>query len=346
MLEFASEYGLFVAEVVTIVIAILVIIGSVASLAARDRKTEAGKIEVKHINERFEQHEHSLKHAILDEAVYKEDLKREKKQKKAERKARKHANDDRKRIFVIYFNGDVEASSVPALTEEVSAALTMARPEDEVVVSLESPGGMVHAYGLAASQLHRIKDSQIPLTVCVDKVAASGGYLMACLADKILAAPFAILGSIGVMAEVPNFYRVLKKHDVDYEILTAGEYKRTLSMFGENTEQGREKFMSDLYETHELFKQFVAEHRPQLDIGKVATGEVWYGSKAIEQKLIDGIDTTESYLMKQRGSAEMYAIQFHVKKSLQDRLGMVVQALGERLLQSAFQKSWNSRYYK
>ena len=109
------------------------------------------------------------------------------------------------------------------------------------------------AYGLAASQMQRIRDKKLKLTVCVDKVAASGGYMMAVVADKIIAAPFAVLGSIGVLAQVPNFHRLLKKHDVDFEMLTAGKYKRTLTMFGENTDKGREKFQEDIEDTHVLF---------------------------------------------------------------------------------------------
>ena len=183
------------------------------------------------------------------------------------------------RVFVLNFDGDWKASAVNLFREEITAILCVAKPQDEVVVRLESSGGVVHGYGLAASELQRIKDHHIPLTIAVDKVAASGGYMMACVADKILAAPFAIIGSIGVLAQLPNFHRFLKKHDVDFEQITAGQYKRTLSLFGENTSDGRKKFQTEINEAHQLFKQFITEHRPQIDIDKLATGEYWFGQK-------------------------------------------------------------------
>ena len=112
----------------------------------------------------------------------------------------------------------------------------------------------------------------IGMNATFDKVAASGGYMMACIGDRILSAPFAVLGSIGVVAQIPNLHRLLKKHDVDYEVLTAGEYKRTLTVFGENTDKGRQKFQEDLELTHVLFKDFVSRYRPQLDIDQVLGG--------------------------------------------------------------------------
>ena len=140
---------------------------------------------------------------------------------------------------------------------------------------------MVHTYGLAASQLHRITRAGIPLTVSVDKGAASGGYLMACVANTIIAAPFAIIGAIGVLAQIPNFNRALKKVDVDYEVMTAGEHKAPITMFGEITDKGKNKLQQELEETHDLFKGFITQHRPQVPVHEVASGEVWYGQQAI-----------------------------------------------------------------
>ncbi len=336
MIELLAEYGLFLAKVVTIVVAILFVVGGVVSMGGKHRKADHGHIEVKNLNDRFDESADSLKQIVLEEHAYKDDLKQQKKKYKVEQKQAKIDREKKvhkKRIYVLDFDGDTKASSVPKLTEEINAILTLATSDDEVVVGIESPGGMVHAYGLAASQLHRVKDHNIPLTVCVDKVAASGGYLMACIADKILAAPFAILGSIGVMAEVPNFHRLLKKYDVDFEILTAGEHKRTLTMFGQNTDKGREKFMEELSDTHELFKEYITDNRPQVNIETVATGEFWYGTRAVEQNLIDGIETKDSYLMKNRETADLYEVTFVGKQSLQEKVGIVAQrALGNTVL--------------
>jgi serine protease SohB len=218
------------------------------------------------------------------------------------------------------------------LREEITAILTLASSNDEVLLKLESPGGMVHSYGLASSQLDRLRKKNVPLTVCVDKVAASGGYMMACVADKILAAPFAIIGSIGVVAQIPNFNKLLKKHDVEFEMMTAGEHKRTLTMFGENTDKGREKFAEELEETHQLFKDYVSERRPQVDIDKIATGEIWFGSRALAMSLVDGIQTSDEYLVSRIEQADVFEIAYVVKKTLHQRLGLAAEESADRLL--------------
>ena len=224
------------------------------------------------------------------------------------------------RTFVIHFDGDTAASGVDFLSVEISAVLTMAGPADEVVVCLESPGGMVHSYGLAASQMMRIRNKGIPLTAIVDRVAASGGYLMAAVANRILAAPFAVIGSIGVVAQIPNLHRLLKKNDVDVEVLTAGKYKRTLTLLGENTDEGREKFREELEDVHALFQEFVAENRPELDIEAVATGEAWYGKRALDLKLVDGLATSDEYLIELCETRDVFEVTWEETKKPIDRV--------------------------
>ena len=326
MTEFLSEYGLFLAKSVTIVIAVLAVVVGIIAASARGKKdSRHGDIQVEHFNDELHEMKEVLEDSILDKDELKAIHKAEKKKEKEEKKARKNnppKDEERnKRIFVLDFDGDIKASEVEPFRQEVSAILMMAdSAKDEVVIRLESPGGMVHEYGLASSQIERIKRKNIPLTICVDRVAASGGYMMACLADKLLAAPFAIVGSIGVIAQLPNFHRLLKKNDVDYEVLTAGEYKRTLTMFGENTDKGREKFVEELEETHVLFKNFVKEYRDQVDIEKVATGEIWFGKQALEVNLVDELVTSDQYLMDAAENADIYVVQYEEKKSLQDKL--------------------------
>ncbi|MGB1173202.1 MAG: protease SohB [Marinobacterium sp.] len=327
MVEFFSEYGLFLAKTVTWVVAIGLVLAMIAATAQKRRKPSDGEIEVESLNDHFTELKETLEDHILDEHRLKQIHKAQKKQEKEEAKARKKAakydtleEEDRKRIFVIDFDGDIQASEVDKMRQEVTAVLTLAKATDEVVVRLESPGGLVHGYGLAASQLERIRRKQIPLTVCVDKVAASGGYMMACIANKIVAAPFALIGSIGVVAQIPNFHRLLKKNDIDYEVLTAGDYKRTLTMFGENTDKGREKFVEELEDTHALFKEFVSDYRSDLDIEKVATGEAWFGRRAISNGLIDQIETSDDYLVNAADEADIYKVSYQVKQSLQERL--------------------------
>ena len=329
-MEFLIEYGLFLAKAITIVLAILIVVGGIASVAMRQKKSSDKQLAVTHIGNQFEEMEKTVSTAALSPDAVKQRNKAEKKRLKQEARAQKKAhkaskksNDPpatKKRVFVINFNGDIKASSVENMRQEISAVLTCATTNDEVLVRLESGGGTVHGYGLGASQLQRIREREIPLTVSVDMVAASGGYMMACVANKIIAAPFSIIGSIGVLAQIPNLHRFLKKHDVDFEQLYAGEYKRTLTLFGENTSKGRTKVQQDLEETHQLFKDFVKSQRPGLDIDKVATGEHWLGIRAQELGLVDELQTSDDYLMARRRKSELLLVEYSRKKSLSEKL--------------------------
>ena len=339
-MEFLSDYGLFLAKAITLVVAILFVVIGIIAASQRHKGDQEGDIEVTYINDKYDDLEQTLKSAILTDDELKQEHKAHKKKLKEEKKLKKKQTDQdegrKKRLYVIHFDGDVKASAVSSLREEVTAILTMAEREDEVVLCLESPGGMVHTYGLAASQLARITQQDIPLTVVVDAVAASGGYMMACIGNKILAAPFAIIGSIGVVAQLPNFHRLLKKNDIDFELFTAGEHKRTVTMFGENTEKGRQKFTEELEDTHNLFKSFVSEHRPQVNVAEVATGEIWYGQRALENNLIDDIQTSDEYLMSQRKDSNIYQVKYAEKKTFQEKIGLAAQHATD----GVFSKIW------
>lgn len=336
-MEFLFYYGLFLAKAVTLVVAIVLIIAVVAGLGSRKKGGPKGHIEVTDLNDFYQAMFDTIEGAVLTDAEFKQHLKDKKKEHKQTAKAEKkqlksgQPAQAKGRLFVLDFDGDIKASQVDSLKQTISAVLNLAQASDEVLVKLESGGGMVHGYGLAASQLDRIKAKGIPLTVAVDKIAASGGYMMACVADKIIAAPFAIIGSIGVVAQVPNVHRLLKKHDVDVEILTAGEYKRTLTMLGENTEKGRAKFMEDLETTHDLFKDYVSEHRPQLDIAAIATGEVWYGRQAVNNGLIDEISTSDEYITSHLASRQVVGVDYVVKKNLVNRISDAAESSVDRL---------------
>ena len=330
-MEFLIEYGLFLAKVVTIVVALVVLVTLLISARQPGPQGEPGRLEVKHLNDAYEQVTKSLNQAMMSpegqKAAQKAAKKTEKQRLKAEKAALKRSSNEAdpkalpiSRVFVLNFDGDIEASAVSSLRQEVTAILAVASAEDEVLLRLESAGGVVHGYGLAASQLRRITKQGIKLTVSVDKVAASGGYMMACIADRIIAAPFAVLGSIGVVAQVPNFNRLLKSQKVDVELHTAGAHKRTLTMFGENTDEGRQKFRAELEEVHQLFKVFVRDNRPQVDIEVVATGEAWYGQRALEQQLIDEVQTSDEYLIEKMPTAAVYEIVYEIQQSKVEKL--------------------------
>lgn len=342
-MEFLSQYGLFLAKTVTFVLAIAFVAAMVGSISARARRGEKGHLEVRPLNEVITDNRQVLGEALLNPAQRKIEAKARRKLEKRQRKATEKTS--RKRLFVINFKGDMKASAVQSLREEITAILGQAREGDEVLVRLESPGGMVHSYGLASSQLDRIRKQGIPLTVAVDKVAASGGYMMACVAEKIIAAPFAYIGSIGVLAQMPNFNRLLKKHDVDFEVLTAGEYKRTLTILGENTDKGREKFIRDLQETHDLFKGFVAEHRRSLDIDAVATGEVWLGTRALELGLVDEVMTSDEYITGQLDSADIFEVSYALKKSLPEKVGFAAEERLDSFVTRWLERATRSRFF-
>ncbi|MEH6560554.1 MAG: protease SohB [Marinobacter sp.] len=331
-MEFLTEYGLFLAKVITFVVAAVVVVSIIVSVAHKDRgdHEDDGELQIFKLNEKYRKLRETIQARLMTEHERKAWSKAKKKEDKAEKKAGKAKKADTGavkeapgRIYVLDFDGDIKASDTDPLRRAISAVLSVAEPgKDEVVIRLESGGGLVHSYGLAAAQLDRIRSKGIHLTACVDKVAASGGYMMACVADKIIASPFAVLGSIGVVAQLPNFHRLLKKNNVDFEILTAGEHKRTMTVFGENTDKGRQKFLDDLEDTHGLFKDYVSERRPELDIAAVATGDIWFGKRALEVKLIDEIKTSDEYLIEACDRADVVSVSFQRKRTLPEKLGL------------------------
>lgn len=322
MAEFFFEYGLFLAKTVTLVAAFIAIVLVTVMVAGRRQPQGRENIQIKKLNQKYS----DIAMAVNSSILPKSEIKKLAKQEKQKQKART-AEEPRKRIFVLNFHGDIRASAVVSLREEITAILLVANERDEVFVRLESVGGIVNAYGLAASQLTRIRERNIPLTVAVDKVAASGGYMMACVANKIIAAPFSILGSIGVVAQIPNFNRLLKKHDIDFEQFTAGEFKRTITVFGENTEEGRTKFREEVEDIHLLFKDFIAKNRPQVDIVKVSTGEHWPGIRALENQLIDELKTSDDYLVERSKDADLFELKYTTRKPFMERLGFQMQRL-------------------
>ncbi|WP_428774023.1 protease SohB [Vibrio sp.] len=342
-MDFLLEYGLFLAKIATFVVAVIAILVVAKALASKGGASK-GELEIINLSEQHKLTVEQLEHHLHDDAFIKARDKAEKKAEKEKTKARekdvkqaaKAGQLDSQRephLFVLDFKGSIDAKEVTSLREEVTAILAVAREGDEVLLRLETGGGMVHGYGLASSQLDRIKAAGLPLTIAVDKVAASGGYMMACIADKIVSAPFAIVGSIGVIAQLPNFNKLLKKHDIEFEQLTAGEYKRTLTMFGENTEKAREKFKQELEETHGLFKDFIRQHRPGLELDKVSTGEHWFGTQALELGLVDEIKTSDDLVVEACKDKTVLAVHYVQKKKLADKLaGAAAEAADQTLL--------------
>ena len=327
MTEFFLNYGLFLAKTATIVAAIVTVVLFLFIMAGRKQTGKIESFEVKKLNKKYDDMAMTMNASMLQKDGLKKYLKEEKEKLKG---IHKKEEGQRKRIYVLNFHGDIRASAVSSLREEITAILMVATENDEVFMRLESGGGVVHGYGLAASQLMRLREKNVPLTVSVDKVAASGGYMMACVGNRIIAAPFSIIGSIGVIAQIPNFHKVLKKHDVDFDQFTAGEFKRTVTMFGENTGEAKAKFREEIEDIHALFKDFIVQHRPDVDIVKVATGESWPGTRALERKLVDELKTSDDYLLENSKHADIYEVSYVTKKSLIEKIGSQFQRLVDK----------------
>ena len=332
-IELLSNYGLFLMKTLTVLISILLIISFIVNSKKSD---QSGSIEIKNINKELNSIEENIKKNILTKSDFKKFIKaRKKSNKKLE-----------KRLFVIDFKGNIRASEIVSLRREVSGVILSCKKGDEVLLRLENSGGTVHEHGLAASQLKRIKDKKIPLTICVDKVAASGGYMMACVANRIIASPFAIIGSIGVLAQVPNFNKLLKDKGINFEQHTAGNYKRTVTMFGENTDKDREKLNEQLEEIHVLFKNFITSQRKNIDIEKVATGEYWYGENALSLNLIDEVMTSDEYILAMREKFEITHIKYKPIKTFSDKISKISSSFTNKAIGSLEQKNHDKNIFK
>ena len=332
-MEFLSEYGLFLLKAITIVAAVIIAFGSIIGISSKQKEHKEGGLEIVSLSDKLASAEEQAK-----ELVYSKDqFKRWKKSIKDQKKKDKHQSENDGNVFVIDFDGSLDASEVENLRKEISTVISVAEQQDEVVLRLESGGGTVVGYGLAASQLQRLKDRDIKLTICVDKIAASGGYMMACIADQLLAAPFAIVGSIGVLAQLPNFNKLLREHNIEFEQITAGKHKRTLTMFGENDDQGRQKFQEEIEAVHQLFKDFVRQNRAELDVEKVATGEYWHGLQALHLNLVDALQTSDDYLLQCYQQKAVYQVTYTVKKNIAQKLSQAISTGLENAVKRAWQ---------
>lgn len=345
MADFLFSYGLFLLKTLTVVAAVAAILLMAFGMSRRGHADDHHALTIRKLNDRHRAVANTLRRATLSRTQSRKEAKAESKREKAATKAAAKAHEERRRVFVLDFKGDIRATAVSSLREEVTAVLAVATPRDEVLIRLENFGGVVHEHGLAASQLQRIRDRGIPLTVAVDKGAASGGYLMACVANRILAAPFAVIGSIGVLAQIPNFHRLLDARGVDFEQITAGRYKRTVTMFGRTTDADRAKLREELEEVHDLFKRAVADQRSSVDVETIATGEHWYGTRALELGLVDEITASDDYLVKALEQADVLELSWRAKQTLQQRVLHSMRAGADTLANWASQRNHESRWH-
>lgn len=205
-----------------------------------------------------------------------------------------------KPLAVLTFVGDIGAKQYKSFGQLIDEVIINKSEIDEVVVVVNSPGGAVSPYGNVYSQMERVRDAGLKLTVCIDVVAASGGYLMSLPAHKIIAAPFSMVGSVGVMAFVPNLRGLLEDYNINPRTFTAGKYKRTVSLTDEATEEEVEKFKQQLNAIHRLFLEAVKKYRKDVKMEVVETGEHWTARESVELGLglVDDIATSQQYLLE------------------------------------------------
>ncbi|CAB3976441.1 protease SohB [Candidatus Azoamicus ciliaticola] len=308
MANILTDYTIFFLKIITIIILLLLtIITCLIIIKNKDNKY----IEIKNINKKYI----TLKKMFLSEILKKTEKKNIIKNINKEEKIIKTKN-----LFILNFNGDINASDINNLKDILSILILNKKYVDEVLIKLTSNGGIVTNYGLAATQLKRLKNENINLTISIDTIAASGGYMMACVANKIIASHFSIIGSIGVLGIIPNINKMLNKNNIEIEYHTSGKYKKTLSVIGENTEIGRKKFIESLENTHFLFKNFVKENRSQINIDEIATGEYWYGIDALKLNLIDKIQTSDEYIMENLNNTKIYEIKLNEKTNIKNKI--------------------------
>lgn len=298
LLEFTS-FALRVLLLTAALAFILVLIGRALAAASRS----VPRTIVRKYRTTLQQHAAPFRRAAWNKSRLKSYVKEQSLAQKQRKKTELPA------LWVLNFKGDIRASEGETLTKEITSVLSVASPEDEVLVRLNSTGGSVIGYGLAAAHLDRIRDKGLRLTIAVDEAAASGGYLMAAVADEILTAPFAVIGSIGVIATIPNAKKLLEDKGIKILEFTAGEFKRTVTPFSDVTPEREQKLLEQLADIHVLFKDFVSVRRPTLSIDDVATGEYWYGARAVENGLADRLITSDEWLLEKLETHEIYTVQ-------------------------------------
>ena len=292
---------LTILETVFLILSIVVVLAAVAaavllilrimSANRAERRESDSDLQITDLGKQLAERANKVKRRLMPKKERKELAKRS--------KAEASTENYNSTVFVIDFRPKLRAREVETLRKEVDVITQLATPRDEVLVRIDSPGGTVTGYGHAASQLLRIHNIGVPLTICVDEIAASGGYMCAAVADKIVAAPFAFIGSIGVVAGIPNFVGLMNKLGVRYFELTAGENKRTLTPFSEPTPEKQAVEQQRLEAIHRAFKELIKKRRPNLDIDRVADGNYWLAVDAKELGLVDMIQTSDEYLLEQ-----------------------------------------------
>lgn len=295
--------------IISVLICVIVPILLIKKISPADKRKKSLKIE--NLKSQYNKYIQQFKQKTMNKKDFKKYLKNFNKDEKEKK--------DKPFLFVLSFTGDIMASQVKNLREEISLILEIAQSKDEVVILLESRGGSVSHYGLAANQLQRLRNHNIPLTVCVDKVAGSGGYLMACVGNKILSSPFAFIGSIGVLFGIPNVYDFLKKHDINYEEFTAGKFKKTVTPFGKITDEKREKLQEQLELVHNQFKNFVKQYR-DIDLEQTATGEAWLAEEALKKGLVDKLQCSDDYILEKFKTHNVYKVSLKSPKSFFEKI--------------------------
>lgn len=210
---------------------------------------------------------------------------------------------------VLRFEGDTMATGRQDFARMVDEVLHNKERIQRVIVVVNSPGGGVSVYGQMFAGMERMRNAGVDVTACVDTYAASGGYLMSVPAQRIIAAPFAMVGSIGVVSEFMNFNKLLRRLGVEPMTITAGELKRTVTPLSEVTEENKAAYKAQLEAIHRQFIAVVKKYR-EVDADRVCTGNHWTAAESVELKLnlVDGLATSQEYLFEANQTEDLVTI--------------------------------------
>lgn len=236
----------------------------------------------------------------------------------------------RKTAVLLSFNGDINATEVIEFGRAVSMIVQMKDLVSEVYIIINSGGGVVNGYGLLASEIERLHYSEIETYALIDQVAASGGYMAACVANHVVAAPFAYIGSIGVVSEMPNFNQILSDNGINIEQHTAGKSKRTVTPLGKITDEDRNEFKKKLERIHRSFINHVSHYRNINDADEnknsiIFSGDYWIAEETVELELglVDEISTSQEFLLDKMKEYNIIEITFQENKTKKSKLSLL-----------------------
>ena len=235
---------------------------------------------------------------------------------------------DRKSVSVVRLSGVIANGPRAGISDQACAPLLEAAfrkgKPSAVALVINSPGGSPVQSSLIGSRIRRLAaEHDVPVYAFVEDVAASGGYWLACAADKIYLDESSIVGSIGVISASFGAHEFLNRQGFERRVYTAGKSKSMLDPFRPENPEDVERLKGSLEQIHEVFKTHVTSRRG----GRLAsdqdlfTGEIWLGQKAIDVGLADHIGHLVPTMKDMFGDKVKFRV-FGQRRSIAQRFGL------------------------